>query len=255
MHLMLERDQWVTLEGSDFAGDELEAPSGVMVAGLSYESAFAGAAGMVTVRALLHASGTSPRSYGPSLRASLIPATRTLWMLWPEDRSERVRRATLVRVMELSAYRKSLGNLSYYDHAKGPDRKVLAEQLLGEEQRLRMHMPDGKTPSDTAIVEQVADLVVDAMSKNSDKAHLMGLTIRRMWTVYSGEAHGWSWQAGLLAPKAEKHPLDGGKRHLLIRETDPIVVLSDALVCSRLVDEALRLWRRRAGYAVPETGI
>lgn len=193
-------DSAVPEEGSDLAEDEENTPSMVYPAAMSRSMMGATADCLVAALHLFrpdNAAGIRPIEV--LLRTSLIGASRTAFLLSPEDATERRENAVLLaRIDARSADRawSVLGDFQLTIHHASKTRDLV--------RALSTSLP-GPTIGEEKIIERMVEAVAWRLRKPAD-AGLLREQLLFMWHGYSGGAHNNFWQ-GVLSYQGEDDAL------------------------------------------------
>jgi hypothetical protein len=129
--------------------------------------------------------------------------------------------------------------------AWNPDQEI--QEAEREWEGLKVYMPKGQPPSDTQLVVRATAMLELHYGAGTGIRD----AIRRMWRVYSADAHGWSWQYGFR--DAEESREDDGEGKVYVRrEIDTPRVLADGAIVASIANAALSYWDVRSQRADDE---
>ncbi|MGX5357676.1 hypothetical protein [Kocuria sp. KH4] len=227
------------------------------VSRVSYQSLVASAAGVLAVRGILtNSTGYASASFGPPLRATLLPAMRALSVLCPDDRDTRVKNALRSAAMEAEDHARSLGNLRSLDAVFGsesgrawfPDEDM---DLVEAERKRLCGLVGGAPPKESRVLGEAAAMVGDLFGEAGTDGAFVRDAVRRMWTVYSADAHGWSWQYRFRDREVQVDDMGAG-RGVIRREVNVGLVLADSVLCVSMASAALNFWEMRSRHSDAE---
>ena len=268
--LMLDREAaWVEFLDSEPAikdQSQIDVDDGIsplkhLTSETAHASVIAAAGAMLGVNSLVLGMVTGRRptagnTLGPTIRAALLPATRALSILHPEERALRVRRAVQARTAELRAAVDSMKMLSGLSSLLGPTGEQERVQNLEQTQQVLAVLEQwlgGGPPHETTVIRTVArELGVEVHNRGADGDFIRDLMVRG-WVVYSADAHGWTWQNGLKGEIQEPREFAPGRFQANWRP-DGGRFLADALTVSNLTQTAFDYWRIRASQTDEEWG-
>jgi len=166
------------------------------------------------------------------LRASLLTAVRTKWLLMPDSRKQRQFRALRLEYQNQKELRAALGDLTgkhlseELNEDRDKARRFVDERIETLESRALEFGPDYKLTTLPDTVSMIPMVV--------DKDSFLGMGIRLLWRTGSATVHGYHW-ASILA---------GGQPGEFSERDFNQLLLGSTL----LTKEALKLYERRAGF-------
>lgn len=180
-----------------------------------------------------------PTAFYPLMRTALVSVTRALWILLPDDPGKRRKRAFGEALKEATSERQALVEFTTLPSVsrmlETPPGELIADldiRIKKLSARLEGEKPKGDTRMIKALAEQVS-----LHSDLPDADELVGRYML-MWHAFSGTVHGFTWQDQFAAVVDE----DTGTE--IIGD-----FLQNLLHVASAVEEALDLYRRRAGQA------
>lgn len=233
--------------GSDLHDDDhVAAIPGGAVSGIVYSAMGMAVCGLQGFQALclgvekLHLSTT----FGYVHRAALLGACEAYWVLCPDDRAERVKRARHATLRRLNDEIESKTDIQSMTRLFQDDRVVTDEELTELHSRraeCSRHV-GGKPASLTRTFKEVAsDLESDGFLAGDDAEHFSQV-IRSQWRVSSADAHGGSWQHRFNDPLSPQDDPDSPVRQ---RVADFGMIIAKALTAAEIAGFACRYWEQR----------
>lgn len=182
-----------------------------------------------------------PTAFYPLMRTALVSVTRALWILLPDDPAERRKRAFGEALKEATSERQALVEFTELPNVGQMLERPPAELIMDLDLRIKQltarlegQRPKGDTRMIKALAEQVA-----LHSDVPDADELVGRYML-MWHAFSGTVHGFSWQDQFAA---------------IVDQDTGTEIIGDFLQnlhhLASAVEDALDLYRRRAGQARP----
>jgi len=170
-----------------------------------------GTLGLVRDICLNSSPAIAPSVLPVLLRSALLGAGRVLYMLGPEDETERIANTMVVLQQEAESYHRAYTQFAEFEQFQAlvPPPETVAVY----ERRRADLMRGGRPPGEARTLDSMAE-VIGAMLAGTDSAvpqqELDDLAtvarehVRWMFNIYSGVAHGFAWP--LLVPHTESLP-------------------------------------------------
>lgn len=244
-------EEWITVahpadEGSALADDDrLYPPFPVS------RAAIQGLGSAIDHLGLFHAAlektrASRPFGYFTLARTAMFSAARTIWILSPAQRPERQRRALWLAHEDLRQYRFFTENLPAVLFA---DPELPARELTEVTERLKLMdeaaarvgliFRSNQRPRDSGIVESAADWL-DSQPTGLEEP---GSSLRMLWRMHSGHAHGLSWSMQGEQEVVTRNADGSGT----IKVTASVAELATAsLAAATTTNQALILYEQRA---------
>ncbi|WP_172171601.1 hypothetical protein [Brevibacterium sp. CT2-23B] len=184
-------------------------------------------------------------TFGLVHRTALLGACEAFWVIRPDDRESRVRRANASALRQLNDEILSKEDIQTMDRLFQDDREVTDEELEGL-RSIRTdltHAVGGRPPSLTTMFKEVAsDLISDEFFADEDVEHFSQV-LRSQWRTSSADAHGASWQHRFSDPLAEDQEYDSP---VVKRVADLGMVIAKAYTAAGIARYAAHIWEQRA---------
>jgi len=189
----------------------------------------------------LHKTKTSrPFAYYTLARAAVFSSARTIWVLSPTQRPERQKNGLWV-AHEEARQRRALASLEREIRPE-TDTPERAQEWV-DEVRLagaRLGIEWSRKPTDTAMIEAAAAWM-DRDGRGQGQSP--GQSLRLLWRIHSGYAHGLSWPTAGRPETVVRNPDGSGKVTIKANIEDLGIAASVAMTTIR---QAKALYEERA---------
>lgn len=225
-------------DGSDLAADEAECSPDCSPAHMVLWSINSATDSLHAIAEMIWTRGEYiPTTFYPLMRTALVSAARALWILHPEDSTERCKRALGEALKEANSKKQALIEFDEIQSIKqmfGQEPSELIEAVNKEIEQLLSRLGGQKPKGETNMIRTLAKQV-SLHSDTPDANELIGRYML-MWHAFSGSVHGFSWQDQLAT---------------VVDENTGTEIIGDFLQnlnhISSAIEDALGLYRQRAG--------
>ena len=183
-------------------------------------------------------------TFGYVHRSALLGACEAYWLLRPDDRVERVRRANHATLRLLNDELESKTDIQTMTELFRDDRMVTDAELTAiKDRRDTFTRAVGGAPSSLTRMfrELEEDFGSESAFQGADAKHFSQV-VRSQWRVSSADAHGRIWQHRFNDPLSPNHDPESPTAQ---RVADPGMIIAKALTVAEIADLARQLWEER----------